>query len=251
MKDNQVCRFYRPHLEALEGRELPAATVSLQAGFLRIIGNGRDDTVIVTRDDGLIRVQQANGVRRDRVFSAAAVNQIFFRGFDGDDIFLNNTAIPSQAFGNRGRDLLQGGPALDQLFGGAGRDRLLGDVFDLLDGGLGRDRVFRDLAADPTLFDSVGTGGFDFGVTSSALLGGFGTGIPFPGSQGATTPGLTSLVGGLSPAMTSPSVLFSNPIGLPGLSAANSPPSDPSLTGTLGNPFTPGLNLTGGLGTFF
>ena len=55
---------FRPQAEALEGREVPAATVSLQAGLLSILGNGRPDTVVVTQQDSLVRVRLQNGPSR-------------------------------------------------------------------------------------------------------------------------------------------------------------------------------------------
>src|SRR5262245_8395109 len=101
MKGNKRDRFYRPQLEALEDRDLLAASVLLQSGILNIRGTNQADTVVVSTSGSAVRVHLVNGTVLDRVFTASQVNRIFFRGFRGDDVFINDTAIPSTAFGDQ------------------------------------------------------------------------------------------------------------------------------------------------------
>jgi len=102
------------------------------------------------------------------------VSRVRFYGYDASDQFVNDTAIPSVAYGGAGEDRLQGGRGKDTLFGGAGDDRLEGhEGNDRLDGGDGEDYPVggngHDIAwgrADPDLME--GSNGND------SLLGGDG-----------------------------------------------------------------------------
>ena len=70
------------------------------------------------------------------------ISKIVFRGYDGDDSFINHTYLPSDAYGGRGRDTLQGGRGPDLLVGGADLDHLYG--------GRGADELYaRELPLPP------------------------------------------------------------------------------------------------------
>ena len=107
---------YRPRLEPLENRELPAVSVVLDNGTLLVRGGNAAERVVVFFENGQIIVTQSGVGRRAR-FAAAAVDEIVFRGRGGNDLFINNTFLPSTAVGDDGDDTLQGGAALDRLFG--------------------------------------------------------------------------------------------------------------------------------------
>jgi Ca2+-binding RTX toxin-like protein len=245
MSGSRRDRFYRPQLEALEDRELLAASVFLRSGILTIRGTNGADTVLVTPSGSSVRVRVANGAVIDRVFAASQVNRISFRGFRGDDVFINNTAIPSVAFGDQGNDLLQGGAGIDNLFGGSGNDQLIGDVGDLLNGGTGRNRIIRgntlpvfpgSTALTPTLTTLTPPGALTTITTSLATLGGLGSPI-------ATAAGVSTLFGGTGGALaaTSPAIAFGSPIGTFGGTPATSPLLSPTFAGTvsaLGSPLT-------------
>jgi Ca2+-binding RTX toxin-like protein len=65
---------------------------------------------------------------------------IYFHGYDGNDTFENDTAIPATAFGDNGNDVLRGGAGNDYLNGGPGDDSLDGrGGDDTLFGGTGND----------------------------------------------------------------------------------------------------------------
>jgi len=93
------------------------------------------------------------------VFPVAEVKAVEFRGGPGDDLFVNNTPIPSYAAGEEGNDVLIGGSNVDVLYGDAGNDWLIGHDgddalsgdghLDTLLGGNGHDWLIR--GADTTV----------------------------------------------------------------------------------------------------
>lgn len=89
-------------------------------------------------------------------FQVSQVNEIYFHGLDGDDYFINNTAIPSWAWGGNGNDMLIGGSGNDTLYGDDGDDRLDGrDGDDVLFGGSGNDTL-RGGNGDDSIFGDDG-----------------------------------------------------------------------------------------------
>jgi Ca2+-binding RTX toxin-like protein len=73
-------------------------------------------------------------------YFAPALQEIQFYGHDGDDLFQNNTWIPSYAEGGADQDQLAGGFGSDTLHGGAGHDAIHGNAGnDVLYGGAGND----------------------------------------------------------------------------------------------------------------
>jgi Ca2+-binding RTX toxin-like protein len=176
MSDHLTRRF-RPRLEALEGRTVPA--IGLAAGVVTIDGTAGDDLARVTyddrgtplniRDDRLIVSLSRGGVVDDAaefdlwraewglngVRYVPNVTRIDFRGNVGDDRFENGSAIESSAVGGPGTDSLFGGPGRDTLQGGGG--------CDYLDGGGGDDELYGfyrgvggDDDGDDTLYGGAG-----------------------------------------------------------------------------------------------
>jgi Ca2+-binding RTX toxin-like protein len=136
-------------LEALERRNVPTATVSLQSQVLTIQGDDTADTVAVVQVGNNIvvlgTVQAASGGTSTMplVFSRTDVRSIFFDGAGGNDLFVNATRLPSIALGGAGNDILVGGRANDVLIGGDGDDILVGGRGnDTLVGGTGNDQLF-------------------------------------------------------------------------------------------------------------
>ncbi len=112
------------------------------------------------------------------------IHEIVFHGSSQSDTFINNTNIPSLAYGKEGDDTLIGGQAEDWLYGHEGDDelrgrrgpdKLYGDIgSDDLFGGSGRDELWGDIGSD----DLFGGAGPDFlhvkkepvGMTNTNLL---------------------------------------------------------------------------------
>jgi Ca2+-binding RTX toxin-like protein len=124
-------------------------------------GPGQRAAVVVT----LGQVTAINGA--DTYVQSAAwgdphsppVSSLRFYGSGGNDLFDNDSAVPSVAYGGDGNDTLTGGRGKDRLFGQGGSD--------LLDGGTGADSLSggagNDTAAGGTGDDSVAGGaGHDF-----------------------------------------------------------------------------------------
>lgn len=152
--------------ESLEAKKLLAADFPLSelpeislsdSGLLSIQGTDDADHVKVKESGKHIRVE----IGKDKFeFAKQDVTSIRFDGEDGDDYFVNDTSLPSVAYGNRGNDRLVGGSGLDrfhggpdddELYGGDGDDELHGDWGDdLLDGGRGNDDL-RGWYGDDTL----------------------------------------------------------------------------------------------------
>ena len=132
----------------LEPRNL-LATVSLSGGEIRIAGTAGNDSATVSISGVYVAVAQP-GLETE-AFIATSVDSIRFVGRAGDDIFLNNTSLPSFAFGQAGNDTLIGGSGNDTLAGnvgddiirgGAGIDRLIaGNGDDDVEGGAGDDTI--------------------------------------------------------------------------------------------------------------
>jgi hypothetical protein len=142
-KSDTPTRKARLQFENLELREMPAV---LSVGVV-----GSDLTIRMDNSGGGVDVRPSGlmgstvtvseiGSSRSWSFNSKAVASIVFTGGSGADKFLNNTAIPSWAFGHGGNDVLVGGSGNDYLDGGEGHDRLNGrGGRDHLLGGAGND----------------------------------------------------------------------------------------------------------------
>jgi Ca2+-binding RTX toxin-like protein len=125
-------------IEVLQERVLPAVFVI--GGHIIIHSTAANDTVTVARSGSVYTITE-NG--RTQSISAAAVNgDLVFKGFEGNDLFSNTTALRTTAMGGSGDDTLYGGSALDELHGEAGNDYLHGRLGeDYLFGGDGADTL--------------------------------------------------------------------------------------------------------------
>src|SRR5947199_7766373 len=164
---------FRPNVECLEGRDLPAAhlTASLSGGILRIQGTSHADQIVVRQAGGHISVDhaviQVRGHGQERSVGTALVKKVEVRGLGGDDrIVLDTLHIPAEVWAGAGNDFVRGGAGNDKIHGGVGNDRLFGGAGnDLLDGGGGKDRLDGGAGNDRL----VGRAGND------VLLGGAGS----------------------------------------------------------------------------
>lgn len=153
-------------LEPLEDRVL-LATQSFEfqgmeithndKGELDIKGTGEADTAEVSYDvgadgkpggaDDKITIKGKNGQQVE--ICGRKLTKIKFKGNDGNDTFVNNTGVASQADGGAGNDTLTGGTGGDTFDGGAGDDVLNGgEGKDKMKGGSGKD-TFRDDTEPP------------------------------------------------------------------------------------------------------
>ena len=138
----------------LEARNL-LATLTLEDGILTINGtNDRDVVVLFQNDNGTFDLEEDGGETTQ--YQNADVNEIIFRGRNGDDEFVNNTFVPSTFFGHGGNDVFFGGVGSDRAFGGGDDDILHGGTGDdYLYGSDGNDSLFGEQGED-TLFGGNG-----------------------------------------------------------------------------------------------
>jgi Ca2+-binding RTX toxin-like protein len=76
-----------------------------------------------------VRFENLEGFE-EQSYALSSVTSIQFVGGNGDDLFVNSSAIATVAWGNSGNDTLRGGLGNDRIFGGAGNDALYGDSGD-------------------------------------------------------------------------------------------------------------------------
>ena len=185
-----------PMLEALEERCLMNASIDLAMnGTLHIEGhdhatkgeivhvsvlnqgtaNPYDDKVLTT-----LYSQAGNQTNLSNLWKFSSgqwtknVTGIEYHGHAGNDVFTNNTALPSKAFGEAGNDRLIGGSFADLMTGGDGNDYLDGRAGgDSLSGGAGNDILYGRGGNDVLLGES-GNDFLDGGNGLDLLFGGAG-----------------------------------------------------------------------------
>jgi Ca2+-binding RTX toxin-like protein len=140
-----------------------SASFDPQMGVLTIVGDGRDNTIVVSRNAaGTLLVNNGAVSIAGGVTTVANTSLIRIFGREGkDQLSLNesNGALPrAMLFGEAGDDTLTGGSGNDELYGGTGNDILLGKGgFDLLFGGDDNDTLIGGDADD----QAFGEGGND------------------------------------------------------------------------------------------
>jgi Ca2+-binding RTX toxin-like protein len=124
-------------------------TVALVKGVVYLNGTANPDKFQISVNKTNINVAYTLGSTiTNYTFSKKAVKFIAGIGGDGDDQFINDTAIGSVFYGTGGNDTLVGGFGIDILKGGAGSDNL--------NGRKGNDDMSGDAGAD-IIFDTDGT----------------------------------------------------------------------------------------------
>ena len=139
----------------LEDRNLLATvTATLDAGVLTINGtNDRDVVVLFQNNNETFDLDDAGTIT---TFNNADVDNIIFRGRNGNDEFINNTFETSTFFGHGGNDVFFGGVGNDRAFGGGDDDQLFGGLGDdELNGGDGDDEINGEQGED-TIFGGNG-----------------------------------------------------------------------------------------------
>jgi Ca2+-binding RTX toxin-like protein len=121
------------------GSSADVASVTLDSRGTATIN---DDQIVASITTG----GQTTTLRVNRIANlntmAAAVTDIVFNGYGGNDSFTNKTAINCEAHGGDGDDTLIGGYAFNYLYGDAGNDTLTGgDAGNDIDGGIGNDII--------------------------------------------------------------------------------------------------------------
>jgi hypothetical protein len=153
---------YRPTIEPLEDRTLPATTIqaSLVSGVLNVQGTDAGDYLRVTQSSGRISVYNTQitvGSTKVDSVDAAAVTKVTMNGLGGNDTLIASTVTKDATiyggagndslYGGLANDYLDGGAGVDTIYGNAGNDRLVSGTTigerDTLLGGAGFDRFFR------------------------------------------------------------------------------------------------------------
>jgi Ca2+-binding RTX toxin-like protein len=172
---------FRPRLEALEARAVPAIYL-LEDGTMNVIGTSSADQITVDEAEVFTGYQFVSGpwgsmlypvyethiqatiadtsgnVLEEESFPIGDVTKLAVLGQSGDDYIVNNTDKPSDLdggnhddtiFGGSGRDTIRGGDGDDYLYGRDDQDELHADDIsndsDYLNGGADNDRyVFHE-----------------------------------------------------------------------------------------------------------
>ena len=130
--------------------------VRVQGGVLYVIGDAGENDHEVEAAGGDLRVMTRTwhivpppdihsppmrfATSTVDVVPAAGITRIAYYGHGDDDLFVNQTAVPTKGYGGAGDDDLVGGSGADSLDGGAGADVLEGrGGNDSLTGGTGND----------------------------------------------------------------------------------------------------------------
>jgi hypothetical protein len=115
----------RLRLEAFEPRNLPSSGPHLLGGAheLLITGTKGNDNVQVSTSGNQVAV---NFDGKTTSYKSTAIKEIVFNGGAGNDMFVNDTFIPSYARAGAGNDTLIGGTGNDTLVAGTGNDVLVG-----------------------------------------------------------------------------------------------------------------------------
>lgn len=144
---SRPARQSRLTFESLEDRKMLAATYDLDGGVLTINGTDGPEVVILYQFTNFFEVEE-DGVVID-TYSNDDIDNIIFRGKNGNDEFINNTFETSTFYGHGGDDIFYGGTGKDIAFGGGDNDILYGGIGpDELKGSDGDDQIYGDEGKD-------------------------------------------------------------------------------------------------------
>jgi hypothetical protein len=171
--------------ETLEHRRLLAATYELDAGVLTISGTNDDEQVVLYQfegvevEDDFFEVEEAGVIVQ--TYNNADVDNIVFRGKNGNDEFVNNTYETSTFYGHGGDDIFLGGTSADIAFGGGDDDQLYGGLgADQLNGSDGDDEIYGE-EDDDRIFGGNGNDRIDGGDGDDFLSAESGDDVLFGG----------------------------------------------------------------------
>jgi hypothetical protein len=143
---------YRPALEQLEARELPATgiTAIIQSGQLVVQGTSSNDYISVSQVNGQLSVYGAqirNGSSMSSSVSTTGITRVVINGGDGNDTIITTSVTIDETiidgpgnntiYGGSGNDLINGGTGRSTIVGGAGNDYLIGGANASVFGGGG------------------------------------------------------------------------------------------------------------------
>lgn len=127
-----------------------------------------------------INVRCGSGVHTPWIFPQGELSKVVFFGGAGNDMFANNTSIPSEAYGEAGNDMLIGGPGADELHGGTGNDLINGNgawvvstIADKLYGGA-HDDIILGGQGDDLMYGGGGNDSLQGGSGDDQMFGGTG-----------------------------------------------------------------------------
>ncbi len=162
---------FRPQVEALAERVMPAVTATFSAAgaVLRVVGDALDNTVVVSRDAGGTILVNGGAIEvQGGQPTVANTRSIMITGAGGNDnlsLDETNGALPAAAiFGGDGNDVLVGGSGDDFIDGGSGSDNVRlgagddtfqwnpGDGSDTVEGQNGRDTLVFNGSDLPEIF---------------------------------------------------------------------------------------------------
>ncbi len=185
-------------VDRLEDRSMPAVTLAVVNGVLRVTGTESNDSALI-RQTGAYAVSVVEGTNTRSFTGISGINA---DGRGGNDYFYFDStplgtneirlAMKTTMIGGAGNDTLVGGANIDYLDGGIGNDSLYGnsgsdnissgDGNDLINAGLGNDMVSAGNGDDKLygsggndqLFGGAGRDYVDGGVGDDMLQGGTG-----------------------------------------------------------------------------
>jgi Ca2+-binding RTX toxin-like protein len=137
---------FRPTVESLEDRRVPAVTGATLAadGTLTVNGSANADLIAVTQAGGKVSVTGWSAK-----FDALKVKAVIIKAGAGDDVVVNATSLTSGVDAGAGSDFVVGGSAGDLILGGDHSDYLMGmGGNDLIVGHAGNDVLYGGLGSD-------------------------------------------------------------------------------------------------------
>lgn len=160
---------FRPTLESLEHREVPAGiTTDYRNGVMTVFGTGSADSIVVKQVGTYLQAQGVTGgTTTTKYYTASAVTQVVVVGEAGNDTITVSSLlnVTTRLYGGWGNDTILGGNAVDLIWGGDGGDRLFGrggndTLFggadaDALDGGAGTNKLYQNAVLRVHNVDSI------------------------------------------------------------------------------------------------
>lgn len=175
---------FRPSLESLEGRTMPAGITAmlLADGVLAVTGTAGNDVIRVRESAGVIRIDGVRGT-----FATSRVTGMRVNGLGGNDTIdlrLVAKAVRATINGGAGNDTIHGGAGNDIINGGAGNDTIHGGAGnDTIYGGAGNDTVYGGLGNDIlSEAGTLGTNRLFGGDGDDQITGGLGVDTLFGGA---------------------------------------------------------------------
>lgn len=177
---NRTNRTWKPTLEALEDRLVPASGVFSIGNpavgyYLKIQGSElRDEVSVFNLPGGGVRIRYTPGDTMKTLNYDLSITPawIRFEGYGGNNSFLNFTNIPSIILCAAGDDFIQGGSDRDLIMAGNGHNEIHGGGGDdILIGGMQRDVITGD-AGNDFILGLAGSNILDGGEGNDYLEGG-------------------------------------------------------------------------------